>query len=120
MILLILIGGFFGACLRYVINGWLSKYNQSFPLSTLVINLIGSSLIGLSAGIGIKQGSGIHMFTVIGALGAFTTFSTFAIEALELLLSKKHRTFWIYSCFSLVGSFLCCLVCYLLMKNMGY
>ena len=118
MILLVLMGGFLGASLRYLMNDWLSTYNRSFPMATLIINLIGSCLIGLSAGIGLKQGSGIHVFSVIGILGAFTTFSTFALEALELMLNKKYREFWMYSCFSVVGSCLCCMACYLLIVHM--
>ena len=120
MILLVLMGGFLGASLRYLLSNWLSIFNRSFPMSTLIINLFGSCLIGLSAGLGIKQGTDVQMFWVIGILGAFTTFSTFSIEALELLLNKKYRAFWIYSIFSVVGSCLCCMVCYLLIIHMGY
>lgn len=120
MIILIVIGGFLGACLRYVMTGWLNKYNHSFPLATLVINLIGSCFIGISAGIGIERGSGMHMFTVIGSLGAFTTFSTFAIEALDLMLSREHRKLLLYVCFSLAGTSVCCMLCYHLMKNIGH
>lgn len=120
MILLVLIGGFFGAALRYVMNGWLGAYNHSFPISTLMINLIGSCLIGLSAAINLKQGTGIQVFSVIGVLGAFTTFSTFAIEALELMLNKEYRAFWMYSFFSLVGSSLCCMGSYLFIDYMIY
>ncbi len=117
VILYIVIGGFLGACLRYAITSWLQKYNHSFPLATLVINLIGSCLIGISAGIGVEQGSGIHMFTVIGSLGAFTTFSTFAIEALDLMLCRQHRKLLVYVSLSLAGSSFCCMLSYQLVNK---
>ncbi len=100
-------------------SGWFSKYNRSFPVATLIVNLIGSSLIGVLAGLGIEKGTGLYMFTMIGAMGAFTTFSTFAIEALELMLSKDYRKLWTYICFSLAGSIFCCMVWYHLMKSIA-
>ena len=120
MILLIIIGGFFGACLRYTLTGYLQKYNHSFPTATLTINLVGSSFIGFAAGLGIKQGSVLHMLIVIGILGAFTTFSTFTIEALELLQGKKYREFWVYCFLSLAGSSISCMFFYLLIKIIGH
>lgn len=98
-------------------SDWFSKYNRTFPVATLIINLLGSSLIGVLAGIDIEKGTGFHMFTVIGAMGAFTTFSTFAVEALELMVSKDYRLLWIYTCFTLVGSTICCMVWYYLINN---
>lgn len=120
ILLLIIIGGFIGACLRYILTGCLHKYNRSFPTATLIINLVGSSFIGFAAGLDIKQGSGLHMLIVIGILGAFTTFSTFAIEALELLQGKKYKVFWIYCFLSLAGSSISCMFFYCLMTFIGH
>ena len=120
ILLLIIIGGFIGACFRYLLTGYLHKYNRAFPTATLIINLVGSGFIGFVAGLDIKQGTGLHILIVTGILGAFTTFSTFAIEALELLQGKEYKVFWIYCFLSLAGSSITCMFFYSLMKIIGH
>jgi CrcB protein len=79
------IGGFFGAVSRYLISGFFVGY--SFPLGTLLVNLIGSFLMGtlfaLSRKVDIDEPLRLALTT--GFLGALTTFSTFSLETLNLL-----------------------------------
>lgn len=75
-------GGFVGTCLRYL-TGILCNnvFHGFFPWATVVVNLIGCFIIGLSLGLIEKT----HILTpnenillVVGFCGGFTTFSTFA------------------------------------------
>jgi fluoride exporter len=82
-ILLIGIGGAIGAILRYIVSGLDYKYsNGIFPVSTLVVNLAGSLIIGFLWGLFevAAVSPSLRMFLFIGILGGFTTFSTFALE----------------------------------------
>jgi len=81
-------GGFIGAVLRYWISGWVySLGHGGFPTGTLVVNVVGSFLLGLV--VGLAEHFVIHPnlqpFLTIGLLGAFTTFSTFSFETMALL-----------------------------------
>ena len=89
--LLVALGGGIGSVLRYgaslVIN---TKY---FPWSTLVVNIIGSFLIGLILALSIKEESFLYhwkLFLATGVCGGFTTFSAFSLENMELLQSGKY------------------------------
>ncbi len=77
-ILIVGIGGFFGAILRYWIGGWAQNLSgsSSFPYGTLAVNLIGCLAIGLLSQL--AEASQImtpetRLFLFIGLLGAFTT-----------------------------------------------
>lgn len=85
--LYIAVGGAAGAALRYLVSGWAyALLGTGFPWGTLVVNLIGSFLIGflwqLFANVPVPPNMRLLIFT--GGLGAFTTFSTFALESVNL------------------------------------
>ncbi|MCY7295124.1 fluoride efflux transporter CrcB [Alteromonas sp. a30] len=90
----IAIGGAVGACLRFFISEmtvlWLGK---GFPFGTLLVNLIGSFLLGALYAV-IEQGIiGIAPWKTlvgIGLLGAFTTFSTFSVDSILLLQNGMY------------------------------
>ena len=79
-ILLVAAGGAVGSVLRYWVQ--LALNAAWFPWGTLVVNIAGSAVIGMLAGLGIA-GPGRLLF-VTGVLGGFTTFSAFSLEAVEL------------------------------------
>ena len=83
--LLIAGGGFIGTLLRFLTTQFLNKYTViSFPIGTVVVNLIGCLLIGILAGFfseRLTSDSNLFLFLTIGCLGGFTTFSAFAIES---------------------------------------
>lgn len=92
--LIIGIGGFFGAILRYLTGGWIQSSYASFPIGTLGVNLIGSFLIGIV--IYLSEFSGTfseetRILITIGFLGAFTTMSTFSYESFRML--EQNRIF---------------------------
>lgn len=87
-ITLVAIGGFFGAISRFGISGWVKRKQTSlFPIGTLLINLIGSFLLGLIIGSNLANTWRLLLGT--GFMGAFTTFSTFKLENIQLFANKK-------------------------------
>jgi CrcB protein len=87
-LLYLMLGGAIGTVLRYWISGLPHKiYDGSFPWGTLVVNLVGSFLIGLFWGLLGRENisSNVRVFLFIGLFGSFTTFSTFAFESLNLI-----------------------------------
>ncbi|MBT3393931.1 MAG: fluoride efflux transporter CrcB [Waddliaceae bacterium] len=92
MLLLIGIGGFFGAILRYLMSGWIQNDVVAFPLGTLGVNFIGSFFLGLIMYLSEYKGifnEDTRIFLTVGVLGAFTTMSTFSYESFKLLEQKE-------------------------------
>ncbi len=86
--LLVALGGALGALGRYLLGGWIqAALGPGFPWSTLLINALGSFLIGLVVRLSLEGAlSGeARLFLAMGLLGGFTTFSTFSYETLALL-----------------------------------
>ena len=93
-IILIGIGGAIGSISRYFVSGLDYKYSYGmFPISTLVVNLTGSLIIGFLWGIfeATAVSSNTRMFVFIGILGGFTTFSTFALENFNLFRDGERN-----------------------------
>jgi CrcB protein len=85
--LLVLAGGAIGAPARYLTDRWVqSRHSVRFPAGTLVVNLVGSFLLGVVAGGVASAGWSPHLlaFAGTGFCGGFTTFSTFAVEGVDL------------------------------------
>lgn len=77
-----------GAPSRYVIDRFVQdRTSGAFPWGTFVVNVAGSFLLGLVAGLGIYRDLDATAYTVIGVggIGAFTTFSTFTFETVRLI-----------------------------------
>ena len=88
-ILLVGVGSFLGGSLRMII----SKYVQlaivgSFPLGTMVVNVLGCFLIGVFSSLSSDNGGvspAVRLLLMTGFCGGFTTFSTFMNEHATLL-----------------------------------
>ena len=105
-LLYVALGGSIGASLRfsfYLFFKNLLSSNYLF-ISTLIVNVIGSFLIGYLIFIleskNITQDF-IKYFLIIGILGSFTTFSTFSIETVEMLGDKRFVQAFLYMFLSL-------------------
>jgi CrcB protein len=91
-ILLVGLGGFIGAILRYTLGGWIQNGFVNFPVGTLTVNTIGSFFLGLIMYLSEYQGffeEKTRIFLTIGIMGAFTTLSTFGYESFRLLDDSK-------------------------------
>jgi CrcB protein len=86
--LLVFLGAGLGGALRHGVNlGCARLCGVDFPWGTLVINVLGSGLMGLIAGwFAFKAGEGwsqsARLFLTTGVLGGFTTFSAFSLDAI--------------------------------------
>ena len=85
-IILVLAGGAIGTLVRFYTSGYAQKYvSNGFPMGTLVVNLVGSFVIGLLWGLFENQSpTQLRTFLFVGILGGFTTFSAYSIETLNL------------------------------------
>ncbi len=95
-LLLIGLGGFVGAVLRYSFSGFVQTWSKSisFPFGTLAVNLLGCFLIGILSQVGESHGvfsPETRSFVFIGLLGAFTTYSAFGNETVSLMMDGKNQ-----------------------------
>ncbi len=92
-------GGGIGAILRYLVSIYSIKYMAyGFPIGTLMVNLIGSFLIGFAfVFLGREQiAINLKIFLFIGIFGSFTTFSTYMFESLELFKNGMTKIAFLY------------------------
>jgi CrcB protein len=87
------LGGAIGSVGRFWLTGvMMALTGPRFPWGTLLINVLGSFVIGLVAGFTlttdrIAMHPDIRIFLMTGICGGFTTFSAFSLQTLELLQS---------------------------------
>ena len=90
--LIVFLGAGVGGALRHGVNVAAARlFGYGFPLGTLIVNIVGSFVMGLLAGYfafrpGIPQD--MRLFLTTGILGGFTTFSAFSLDA--ALLVERH------------------------------
>ena len=93
-ILFIAFGGAIGTALRYIVSNLDYKFsNGVFPVSTFIVNIVGSLVIGFLWGLfeRIDVSSSMRMFIFIGILGGFTTFSSFSLENFNLFRDAEYK-----------------------------
>jgi len=101
-VLIVFLGAGLGGALRHLVNcACLRLCGPDFPYGIMLINSLGSFLMGLLAGYLAFQASegwsqSVRLFLATGVLGGFTTFSTFSLDAVllwergEILLSSVY------------------------------
>lgn len=91
-ILYIGIGGFFGAISRYLLSTWsVSLMGDSLPYGTLVVNVVGSFIIGILALLFEHViAPEYRALFITGFLGSLTTFSAFSLETTLLLMQHAY------------------------------
>ncbi|MCA8867955.1 MAG: fluoride efflux transporter CrcB [Rhodobacteraceae bacterium] len=84
-ILFVAFGGALGASLRYLVT-----LGVAFPFGTLVVNVLGSFLMGLAVvGLSSRGLDRLGLLVMTGMLGGFTTFSAFSLDTLSLVESDR-------------------------------
>jgi fluoride exporter len=122
-ILLIGTGGFIGSVARFFVSRLNTRIDWlSIPVGTLVVNVLGSLLIGFL--IGISEKSPIltvewRMFLMVGLCGGFTTFSSFSGENLALLRNGQILPLLLYTAMSIILGFTAVYLGYISTKLMG-
>lgn len=110
--LAVAIGGALGSMARFWLAGAMAVLTgPRFPWGTLLINVLGSFIIGLVAGLTlpadrVAMHPDVRLFLMTGFCGGFTTFSAFSLQALELMQAGEVAPAFGYA----VGSVLLCVI----------
>jgi CrcB protein len=90
--LLVALAGGLGAAARLALDGIIrTRVSSAFPWATIIINVTGSLLLGVLAGLAAGHLVSDASYAIIGAgfLGGYTTFSTASFETVRLLQERK-------------------------------
>ena len=105
--LLVALGGAIGSVARYKFGGWVLHQTAAwkFPLGTFLINVLGCLVIGVLAGLAVKEdyfSPEARVFLFTGICGGYTTFSAFGLETFNLLRRDEFMVAGSYVALSLV------------------
>ena len=94
-LILVFVGGAIGSMCRFWLSGFVAeRFGETFPYGTLIVNLVGSWIIGLAAG-WIAHfndpfwASAAKQLLLVGICGGLTTFSSFSLQTWNLMLSGR-------------------------------
>ena len=105
-------GSALGGMSRYWLGGVVARsVGEAFPYGTLLINVIGSFVIGFVGTLTLPDGPRpasleFRLFVMVGLCGGFTTFSSFSLQTFELMRSGEGVRATVY----VVASVLLCVV----------
>ncbi|MDA3781426.1 MAG: fluoride efflux transporter CrcB [Bacteroidales bacterium] len=119
-ILLVGFGGFIGSVGRYLISRiHILSSMFSFPLGTLLVNVVGSFILGFLTGIVVRSPILTiewRVFLMVGFCGGFTTFSTFTNENLSFMRNGEYFHVFLYSGVSIFLGFSAVYLGYIISK----
>ena len=86
------LGSAIGGLLRYAITRLTLTLSISFPFGTVLINVLGSFVIGYFGTLTLQSGKypasdNLRLFVMVGICGGFTTFSSFSLQTFDLMRS---------------------------------
>jgi fluoride exporter len=85
------LGSALGGVARYACSSLIAHWlGESFPWGTLLVNVLGSFVIGFFATVTGPEGrflatSGTRLFVMVGICGGYTTFSSFSLQTFALI-----------------------------------
>jgi CrcB protein len=101
-------GGALGSMARFWLAGTVARLTGvGFPWGTILINIVGSFVIGWFAGLSMSRNPpspDMRAFVMAGLCGGFTTFSAFSLQSLELLREGR----FLAACANVGASVLLC------------
>lgn len=109
-IILVFIGGALGSIWRFWWSGWVAeRFGETFPLGTLVVNVVASALLGLVSGLVLRLGATdtaavLQQFISVGVCGGLSTFSSFSLQTWNLLMERR----WIAAITNIIVSTAVC------------
>lgn len=109
------IGSAIGGLLRYAISRWTMAASMHFPFGTVLINVVGSFVIGYFGTLTLQSGKypasdNLRLFVMVGICGGFTTFSSFSLQTFDLLRmgawgrALANAAFSVVLCVAAVGA----------------
>jgi fluoride exporter len=106
------IGSALGGVARYWCSGVAARLvGEWFPWGTLIVNVLGSLVIGVFAALSASEGPFLikpewRIFVMVGICGGYTTFSSFSLQTFELIRDGE----WFWAGANCVLSVLLCLI----------
>jgi fluoride exporter len=108
------LGGALGSVGRFWLSGLVaSRFGETFPWGTLVINVTGSFAIGVIGALASSEGrmdspsrAVATQLLMIGVCGGYTTFSSFSWQTLRLLQDRE----WLYAGGNVILSVTLCMI----------
>jgi CrcB protein len=94
-IVLVFLGGAVGSMWRYWWSGVVAeRFGETFPFGTLVVNIVGSILIGIFSGLLVhlsnsSMAAALQQLLVVGICGGLTTFSSFSLQTYNLIADGR-------------------------------
>lgn len=108
----IAVGSALGGVARYWCSGVAARLiGETFPWGTLIVNVVGSFIIGFFATLSgpdgrLFIGSTARQFVMLGLCGGYTTFSSFSLQTLNLVQDGE----WLYAGANITFSVVLCLL----------
>jgi fluoride exporter len=108
----IAVGSALGGMARFWCSGLAARmFGETFPWGTLIINVLGSFVIGFFATLTgpdgrVVAGTTARQFVMVGICGGYTTFSSFSLQTLNLMNDGE----WLQAGGNVTGSVVLCLV----------
>lgn len=108
----IALGSAIGGAARYWCSGVAARLiGETFPWGTLIVNVVGSFVIGFFATLTGPDGrllvsTTARQFVMLGLCGGYTTFSSFSLQTLNLV----HDGEWAYASVNITASVILCLL----------
>jgi CrcB protein len=106
----ILLGGALGSAARFAMALWIDeRYVSNFPWGTFAVNILGSFIIGVAAGLSgpnspltVPFPEVARVFIMVGICGGFTTFSSFSLQTIHLMETGQWLLAGSYVMFSVL------------------
>jgi CrcB protein len=88
----VMAGSALGGVLRYALTRLTLAVSAGFPYGTVLINVLGSFVIGYYGTLTLQSGKyaasdNVRLFVMVGICGGFTTFSAFSLQTFDLMRS---------------------------------
>ncbi|HYO01732.1 MAG TPA: fluoride efflux transporter CrcB [Mycobacterium sp.] len=113
IVVLTLLAGATGALTRFLLDASIKRrWQTAFPWATVIINVTGSLLLGILAGLVLFGDQPSAWQTVVGTgfCGGYTTFSTASFETVRLVQQNRRGLALLNATGSLVMSVAACAV----------
>lgn len=109
-LLIIGFGGFLGSISRFLLTKVIQEQsNTTFPWGTMVVNILGSFIIGIVFALSVKNNilpPVWRNFLAIGFCGGFTTFSSFTLDNFQLIANQQIFFSLLYTLLSVILGFI--------------